>query len=278
MFLRAAALRRAGIPRGLVIEPTTVCGAGCRGCVPSPEAVLAPGRLREWLGCAPVVPATFSLVGRHSDPLCSPHLPEMAEIAASSGLLVSISTVGLGLEPAHLRMPVDRWIVSIPGATPGSYAAVRGNDRLAEVLEATERIGLAGRGMLEVVLTLWRPSEGDAGAFRELARARGWKSTQVVQGLFDPTGFDVGRPGMLATSIPGALYSVEGGEVRRTAPEGACPALGYLLIDASGAMAPCPFACDPPRWTEPSARSWREASAFESTKRTRPFPECRWCP
>lgn len=278
ILFRAAGLRLSHFPRGLLLEPTTVCDGGCPCCVPSPPAHLPRGVLEAWLGCLPSRPATIAFVGRHSDPLCSPHLPALVEAAKPVALLISVSTIGIGLRPDHLAMPVDRWIVAIPGATGRSYAAVRGRDSLAEVLSNIRKLRASGTSQVEVVLTLWKPSSADAGAFREMARTEGWKDIQIAQGIYDPTGFDVGRPEMLATGFPEALYSVTDGIVERRRAAGPCPASGYLFIDATGILRPCLFAASGPCWKEPSRESWLDAASFERDKASRPFPECRWCP
>ena len=266
------------MPRGLLVEPTTRCSGGCPGCVPPAPRDLTAEVLERWLSCAPVPPATFAFAGKHSDPLCAPDLPALAEAASRMSMLVSVSTIGLGLNARHLRMPVDRWIVSMPGATGRSYSAVRGGDSLPEVLDAVRRLAASRSFQVEVVLTLWRPSEGDVEAFRDMARAEGWRQAGAVQGLYDPSGFDVGRPGMLATGIPGALYRVERGTVSRRAPAGPCPASGYLFLDAGGALRPCLFGDSGPCWRDASRQSWLEAASFERTKAGRPLPECEWCP
>lgn len=278
MAARIFTLRRSRFPRGLMIEPTTLCDGGCPCCVPSPPAHLMPEVLHRWLGCLPAVPATFAFVGKHSDPLCCQHLDELARAVRPMSLVTTVSTIGTGLRAEHTSLPVDRWIVSVPGATGRTYAAVRGRDRLAEVLSGIRRLSAEGRFQVEVALTLWRPSAGDAGAFLDMARAEGWKDVQITQGIYDPTGFDVGRPSMLATDIPGALFAVDGDKVERRARMGSCPAAGYLFMDAAGILRPCRFSGSGPSWEEPSRQSWLEAARFEGRKASRPFPECRWCP
>jgi hypothetical protein len=202
----------------------------------------------------------------------------LVEAVGRASLLSSISTIGLGFRAEHLAIPVDRWIVSLPGATGSSYAAVRGVDSLAEVLDCTRSLMACRSSQLEVALTIWKPSAGDSELFLDMARAEGWADIQMVQGIYDPTGHDVGRPGMLATGFPDSLYRVDGERVERIRPKGSCPCAGYLFLDAGGALRPCLFADSGPCWTEPSRDSWLAAAAFERTKTSRPFPECEWCP
>jgi hypothetical protein len=280
LAIRLLRLRTAGLQRGLMVEPSTKCLAGCRSCKPSPPRDLAPSELEAWLACRPVPPATIGLAGRHSDPLASGFLASLVDISRRYAYSVTISTSGAGLTERHAVLPVDRWVFGIPGATRGSYEAVRGVDGFDGVIAAIRMVRSSSPAMTEVALTVWKPSASDREPFVELARREGWRDIQVVPGIFDPTGHDVGRPEMLATGSPDCPYALDGcGEVRLSRPSGQCPATGYTLIDACSVLRPCPFAGEgDPSESVPSREAWVRASRWESLKHGRKLGFCRWCP
>lgn len=278
---RRAACILAGIPGGLVAEPTRACTGSCGGCTPASDpAVLDEAALAAWLDCAPVRPATVHFAGKHSDPLASPVLPSLVRASGSRAVMVSVSTIGLGMTPALAAMPVDRWIVSLPAATGETWTAVRGTGRFAEAVGAAAMVRDAGKALLEVVMTLWRPSENDRRAFEDLSRREGWEMTGIVFGRYDPTGHHVGRKEMLALGAPGCPYALDGdGGVVLSGRPGPCPFLGYLFLDASGTLRPCPFCEDAdPFLTLPSAGSWKAARAWRRLKSARTLSGCGHCP
>lgn len=277
---RLLRLRIAGLQRGLMVEPSTKCLAGCIRCLPSPPRDLAPSELEAWLACRPVPPATIGLAGRHSDPLASGSLASVVDVSRRHALSVAVSTSGAGLTRAHAQLPVDRWVFGIPGATRASYEAVRGVDGFDGVIDAIRTVRASSRAMTEVALTVWKPSAGDVAPFADLARREGWRYVQVVPGIYDPTGHDVGRPEMLATGSPDCPYALDDrGEVLLSRPSVRCPALGYVLLDAWSVLRPCPFAGDgDPSEPAPSPGAWARASRWESLKRRRKLGFCRYCP
>ncbi len=266
--------------RGLVVEPTTRCLAGCACCVPSEPRDLSPVELSAWLECAPVPPATVSLAGKHSDPLASGCLDSLAAVARRKALSLSISTNGAGMTSEAACLPFDRWIFGLPGATRGSYAAVRGVDGLDGVTDGMRMVLSSGGAMVEAVLTVWKPSSGDGEAFGSLMESLGIVHWRVVPGIFDPSGNDVGRAEMLALGDPSCPYRLDpDGSVSLSREPGPCPALGYLFLDASAVLRPCPF-CDAPDpyAAVPSPDAWLEARSWEALKRARNLSRCRWCP
>ncbi len=185
------------------------------------------------------------------------------------------------MTPAVASLPVDRWLISLPAATSESWMAVKGVDRLRETLEAVRMLRAARTGaMIEVILTKWAGSAGDAPAFARLASTEGWDNTRIVHAFYDPLGGEYGRPGSLALNEPDCPYrpSADGGiELRfRGVP---CPHLDYLCLDARGGLRPCPFAGeDTPVLNGPSRDSWFEAASWKTRKTRRSFRNCTICP
>lgn len=279
---RVLGCRLSGLPRGLVVEPSEGCTGGCAGCdLPGEPSHLDPALFERWLDARPVQHATIHLAGRHSDPLSSPYLASLVGTARTRTSMVSVSTLGLGMTPSIASLPVDRWLISLPAATVESWMAVKGVDRLCEAASAVRMLRSAGTGaMIEVILTKWAGSAGDAPAFARLARTEGWDNTRIVHAFYDPLGGEYGRPGSLALDEPDCPYrlAADGGvELRlRGAP---CPHLDYLCLDARGGLRPCPFAGpDTPVLYEPSRDSWSEAAAWKSRKTRRSFRNCTICP
>lgn len=273
--------RTAGMPRGLMVEPTEKCTGTCSGCGrPDEAAVLGPEQLENWLALCPAGPVTIHFSGRHSDPLASPLLAELSHTALDHCSMLSVSTIGLGFSPKLSSLPVDRWIVSLPAAAEDSWRALRGDGRFNEALNAIASIRELTAAMVEVVLTIWRPSQDDEPHFRELCRKHGWDRTRTVFGRFDPTGHHVGRVENLAMDHPRCPYQPgkQGIPSLRHEPEG-CPLLNCLFLDAKGTLHPCPFTGeDAPALPEPSPEAWKQAAAWSVKKRKRSFRACRWCP
>ncbi|MBN2860403.1 MAG: hypothetical protein JXK93_09095 [Sphaerochaetaceae bacterium] len=266
--LSYAGCRIFNAPRGLIVEASTGCTGYCRGC-PEPdktvdlsvdifEKVLAGRRFR---------PVTVHFSGKHSDPLASSVFPELVRAAASRSSMVSVSTIGLGLGESWEYLPVDRWILSIPAATLETWHALRGNSRLDEFRDNLRRLLHADRGMVELVLTLWKPSAGDTEAFHRLADEEGIGRRRVVFGRFDPDGHHLGRIENLALEAPGCPYIIEEGVRLIEEPPG-CPLSGTVFLDAEGYLHPCPF-------TERTQNDYRVVSR-EKTGRL--YEACRYCP
>lgn len=269
-----------GVPRSLAIEPTEACTGGCRGCAqPASPAFLEAGAMVAWLDSRPSRPVTVHFAGRHSDPLASQALGELASLASAGARMVSVSTIGLGMPVSGAPAAVDRWIFSLPAASPASWRAIRGEDRLEEALSAI-RLASSGGALVEVVLTLWKPSAADGPAFEDLARREGWGMTGTVFGLYDPSGHHVGRREMLPLDDPACPWGIgpDGSVVLRREP-GRCPFADCLFLDARAVLRPCPFAGpDAPLMTSPSGASWMAAKGWRRFKLARAFDSCRYCP
>lgn len=134
--------------------------------------------------------------------------------------------------------------------------------------------------MVEVVLTLWKPSERDEEAFAEIASKNGWKNIRTVFGRFDPSGHHVGRLENLALGHSRCPYGMDGeGRLHVKSPPGGCPLDGYLFLDATGTLRPCPFTSEGPAGLRtPSKESWRNAGSWRRSKQDRAYDECKWCP
>lgn len=268
------------LPRGLMVEATQRCTGNCRGCKPAIDPVdLKPELLSAWLGCRPCKPVTLHFSGKHSDPLAAPELSRLVAIAGKNSSMVSVSTIGLGFQPGQEALKVNRWIFSLPAATGPSWEAIRGRDRMAEVLLAIRTVKSAGTSMVELVLTVWRQSAGDLDAFRELAGNMRADSAKAVFGRFDPEGFHVGRTENLALDSPECPYVLDGTgtPVLEREPAG-CPLAGCLFLDAKGVLRPCPFTGDDaPFECMPSTGAWENSRGWKALKNGRPFNACRYC-
>ena len=270
-----------GVPRGLIIEPTGACTGSCPGCErPREPAVLGPELLKEWLLSSPAPPVTLHFSGKHSDPLASPLLEELAELSAGICSMLSVSTIGLGASPKTPVLPVDRWLVSLPAATQESWRAVRGEEGFGEVIHTITSLIKRSTAMVEVVLTVWRDSAGDEESFRKIASTMGWEHTQRVFGRYDPSGHHLGRVENLALDHPECPYRLgpDGIPLLKEEPPG-CPLEDCLFLDAVGRMHPCPFTgAEDPVEDEASREGWKRATAWKPLKITRAFQACRNCP
>jgi MoaA/NifB/PqqE/SkfB family radical SAM enzyme len=280
LLARAFRCRMQNLPRGLIVEPAEACTGNCAGCLPLKHpALLQPEHLNSWLEASPAKPVTIHFSGKHSDPLASRLLGDLAITARSHCSMLSLSTIGLGLKPGHETLPFDRWIFSLPAATEQSWNAVRGNGRFSEALNNIEIVRQTSEAMVEVVLTVWKPSGRDGEAFRQLAEKHGWAHTKVVFGRFDPTGYHVGRLENLAVDSPDSPYMINsnGAPELKRKPDG-CPLAGCLFLDATGTLHPCPFTgSESPSVSDPSAESWETAKIWAEHKRDRAYAACEWC-
>lgn len=265
----AIANKTRGLPRGLIVEPTTECTGNCSGCRDSGgSVVMDPRHLEGFLTKRGTSPVTIHFSGKHSDPLASPLLPELVSTALKRSSMVSVSSIGLGLRPGWEFLPVDRWILSIPAAGRESWKELRGTDRLEEFRENLRRMIRTGRSLIEVVLTLWRPSEGDGEAFRDLMEKEGVRYYRTVFGRYDPQGHHLGTVKNLVLQHPDSPWKLENGEpVLKNAPK-ECPLKGTVFLDAGGMLHPCPF-------VEAFAE---DPSMVEGKQTRREYPECRICP
>jgi len=256
-----------GFPRGLIVEPSQECTGKCSGCRrPENPITLTPEKLEGYILGRPARPATIHFAGKHSDPLSSLLFPDLVRLAARHCSMVSVSTIGLGLQDGWECLPVDRWIVSIPAATEDTWFQLRGNRRFTELRENLMRLLSVDKSMVELVLTLWRQSAEDRELFHRFAREMGISSLKVVFGRYDPMGNHFGRVGNLALKVPGCPYVLDN-EVRLKNEPARCPLTGTLFLDASGFVHPCPF-------TESSDLS---PMKIERSKRERSHSACRYC-
>lgn len=277
---KAAICSFKNVPRGLIVEPSQECTGNCRGC-PSPEnpSFLKPQQLEQWLECSPAKPVTIHFSGKHSDPLASPLLEELSLQALKHCSMLSLSTIGLGFQPGLENLPFDRWLFSIPAATKETWIELRGNNRFGEALKSIGTVMQHSSAMVEVVLTLWKPSSNDSGAFQRLTEKHNWKHTQTVFGRFDPTGHHVGRIENIALENPLCPFTLKDNQVVLKNEPGGCPLAGCLFLDAAGTLRPCPFTGDEsPHLETPSEESWKTAAEWTEQKQKRSFPACRWCP
>ena len=257
------------MPRGLIVEPSQGCTGRCTGCpVQHNPAEMSPSAFEQILKGRPARPVTIHFAGKHSDPLASPFLPELVSVARQHSPMVSVSTIGLGLKEGWENLPVDRWILSIPGATPESWYALRGNRRFGEFRDNLGRILKADRSMVELVLTVWKASENDVEPFLRLASEEGVHRVKIVFGRYDPEEHHMGRAANLALNSPGCPYTVKDNRLMLKKTPPGCPLAGTLFLDASGILHPCPF-------TE-ALRG--KISSVEKRKAGRGYSACMYCP
>ena len=272
------------IPRGLIVEPSQRCTGNCSGCItPEQPAVLKREQLEAWLKCSPAEPVTIHFSGKHSDPLASSEIQDLAETAINHCSMLSVSTIGLGMKPEHYSLPVDRWIFSIPAATAKTWEQLRANNQLEEVLENIRMLkGMKSRTMVEVVLTIWKASQNDENAFSQLKLEQNWQHSKTVFGRFDPEGNHFGKLGNIALTHKDCPYKLTDASSRipvlKEVPKG-CPLAGYLFLDAAGTLRPCPFTGDEsPHLNKAEPESWETAGRWQEIKKARSFPACKWCP
>lgn len=128
--------------RKLYIQPTSGCNLHCRTCIRNvwddPEAQMPMNtfqRLMESLGDLPYL--TRVVFTGFGEPLTHPNILEMIQAVGDRDVAVTIGSNGLLLDAEMARemvkLGVDRLVVSVDGARPETYAAVRGA-RLSEIL------------------------------------------------------------------------------------------------------------------------------------------------
>jgi tungsten cofactor oxidoreducase radical SAM maturase len=169
----------------LYLEPTTECPLACRTCVrhawQDPTSRLGMETYRHLLAETRAMPSLKRMVfGGIGEPICHPDLTEMIALARERGLAVTLSTNGHLLNE-HLsaelvRAGVDRLVVSLDGADPGTYWDVRGAAMTA-VLENIRYLNEAKRRLgsllpsLEIEFVALRRNVGELGALARLAGA-----------------------------------------------------------------------------------------------------------
>ncbi|MEA3265692.1 MAG: radical SAM protein [Candidatus Fermentibacteria bacterium] len=280
LLTRAIKCVTKSVPRGLIVEPSQGCTGNCAGCyTPDKPAVLRADLLETWLETSPAKPVTIHFSGKHSDPLASPEIDKLADTAGKNCSMLSVSTIGLGLRQAHVHLPVDRWIFSIPAATEKSWEMLRGNKRFNEAIKAIRTVRQNSRAMVEVVLTLWKASVNDIETFNQLAEKENWQHTKIVFGRFDPEGNHFGRLENIALDHEASPYILTNDSLAlKKNPQG-CPLAGYLFLDATGTLRPCPFTGDEsPHTDTPDRKSWNAAKKWLRQKQNREYTACTWCP
>lgn len=280
LLARAMKCAMKKMPRGLIVEPSQGCTGGCTGCnTPEIPEVLTAEQLETWLKASQAKPVTIHFSGKHSDPLASPEISKLADTAVKNCSMLSVSTIGLGLKPSHANLPVDRWIFSIPAATEESWIKLRGSNRFSEALDATRTVLQESRAMVEVVLTLWKASVNDIEIFNQLAMKENWQHTKVVFGRFDPEGNHFGRLENIALDHEASPYILKNDSLTLKKKPRGCPLAGYLFLDATGTLHPCPFTGDEsPNTDTPDRKSWNTAKDWVRQKQNREYPACTWCP
>ncbi|MCK5841419.1 MAG: radical SAM protein [Candidatus Sabulitectum sp.] len=280
LVIRAIKCAMHSVPRGLIVEPSQDCTGHCTGCsTPEQPAILKTEQLESWLRTSPAKPVTIHFSGKHSDPLASPEINKLAETAGRNCSMLSVSTIGLGLKQTHVQLPVDRWIFSLPAAEEASWKILRGNKRFNEAIEAIRTVRQSSKAMVEVVLTLWKASVNDIEIFNQLAKKENWQHTKVVFGRFDPEGNHFGRLENIALDHEASPYILRNDSLALKKDPQGCPLAGYLFIDATGTLRPCPFTGDEsPHAAKPEKKSWHTAKKWVKEKQNREYPACTWCP
>ena len=185
---------RTPAPRFLQVEPVGRCNLRCRMCPIAyrPDAAGAPAFLsftrfqRLVDEAADVVELQLQGLG---EPMLHPRFFDMVEYATRAGIRVSTNTNGTVLHAAHAQRCVtsglDALHLSLDGATPATYEAIRVRARFARVLRNLDRL-LAARVRLasdhprvRIVVVAMRSNLGELAALVRLAAARGVHSVFV---------------------------------------------------------------------------------------------------
>src|SRR5437667_1064398 len=76
------------------------------------------------------------------EPMQHPEWPRIAQILRTAGIKVMLLTNGLGLKKQSQQVleTVDQLTVSLDGATPETYRAIRGVDALPVILEGIQTV------------------------------------------------------------------------------------------------------------------------------------------
>ena len=136
------------------IEPTTACNLGCKMCGRSTfwrDLVDNSAHMRRetFLSLLPFLrSARLAVLHGWGEPLLHPDLVWMVETCKASGCMVSFHTNGLLLDEVMIESlldaDLDALTISIDGATPETYKAVRGA-RLDTLIENLTRLHEAKR-------------------------------------------------------------------------------------------------------------------------------------
>jgi len=175
-----------GLPISIAIEPTTACNLRCPEC-PSglrsftrPTGKLSSGFFKKTIDelSDHLAYLTFYFQG---EPYLNPEFLEMVHYASKQKIYTTTSTNAHFLDEENARKTVEsglnRLIISIDGATQGTYEAYRKEGDLEKVLEGTSNAVHWKKKLLRNDLQiLWqflvvRPNEHEIGQIKKMAKA-----------------------------------------------------------------------------------------------------------
>jgi MoaA/NifB/PqqE/SkfB family radical SAM enzyme len=185
---RVGAKRLASLPVTVMVAPTSACNLRCRFCVVGQRSAARP----EAQLSVPDYEALVGAVAAHAycvqlyvygEPTLHPRLPDLVRIAASRGLYTSTSTnatlLDYDLAQALVAAGLDNIVVSVDGATQGTYEAYRGGGKLADAVRGVRRLAAARRALgsgtpvIEWRTIVFRHNEHELPDMRRLAAASG---------------------------------------------------------------------------------------------------------
>lgn len=141
--------------RKLYIEATTGCNLQCRTCIRNiwsdPDENMSMATFERILESLPALPQLERVVfTSFGEPLTHPNILDMLEAIRRLDLKVTLGSNGMLLKPAIvrelIRLGVDRLMVSIDGASPETFAGVRGV-ALAQIVENLHGLNAMKRQM-----------------------------------------------------------------------------------------------------------------------------------
>lgn len=182
----AGAAQMKAMPMSLSVEPTTSCNLRCPEC-PSglraftrPTGMLAPELLENLLDeIGPWL--VYVNLYFQGEPYLHPSMDALVAACKRHGVYASTSTNAHFLRPeraaAIVESGIDRLIISIDGASQGTYEQYRVGGRLDKVLEGTANV-LDARGKGRAPHVVWQflvvgPNEHELPEIRRMAKAAG---------------------------------------------------------------------------------------------------------
>lgn len=177
-----------GLPISMAIEPTTACNLRCPECPSGLRSFSRPtGKLDTNLFDKimsevkdHLIYLTFYFQG---EPYLNPQFLEMVKTAASHNVYTTTSTNAHFLDDKNARRTVEsglnRLIISIDGASQGTYESYRKEGSLAKVLEGTRNIVKWKKQLKSTSLkVVWqflvvKPNEHEIEKIRRLAKEYG---------------------------------------------------------------------------------------------------------
>lgn len=139
----------------LYIEATTGCNLQCRTCIRNiwsdPDENMSRQTFERIIESIPTLPDLERVVfTSFGEPLTHPNILDMLEAVRRLNIKVTLGSNGLLLKPAIVRelikLGVDRLMVSIDGASPETFAGVRGVG-LAQVVDNLKGLNAIKRQM-----------------------------------------------------------------------------------------------------------------------------------